>query len=81
MRAGHQSVAIAAAGHEAVLDRGGCAKLLDQEQADDQKQQRDGDPRKTRGLARGDLVAHGLLEQRTMYVQTTLLLRRIIRSA
>ena len=81
MRAGHQGIAIATAGHQAVLDRGGCAKLLHQEQADDQKQQGDGDADKTGGLARGDLVAHGLLKQRTMYVQTALLLQRIIRSA
>ena len=81
MRAGDQGIAIAAAGHQAVLDRGRCAKLLHQVKSYDQKQQGDHDADKAGRLAGGDLVAHGLLKQRTMYVQTTLLLQRGIRSA
>ena len=76
MRRRQQPVAITPIGHQAVIDRGRCAKLLDQEQSDDQKQQGDGDTYETRGLAGRDLVAIGFPEQRTMCIQTALLLHR-----
>ena len=81
MRHGYQSVAVAAAGHQAVLDSGRSAKLPNQEKTGDQKQQDDGDTDKTGGLARSDRVVRGFLHKRTMCIQTTLLLRRGLPSA
>ncbi len=78
MRGGDQQVAVVASRHQAVLNGGGRAQLLHQEQPDNQQQQGDHDANKTGGLARRDLVAGGFVEQRTMCIQTTLPLRRRI---
>ncbi len=81
MRAGDGQIAAASTGKQAILYRGSAAKLLDQEQTHDKEQQRDRDADKARSLACGDFVAHGLLDQRTMHEQATLLLQRGIGSA
>jgi hypothetical protein len=69
----HYGVAVAASSEQAILDRGGVAQLLHQEEAEHKQQENDDEADQTRGLPVFGPILLRFVEPRPMLVQTVLL--------